>query len=256
MLTVTWRWGKKMNRSKVPGHYLWLQVKVRWFVHVLDSEASSSSQLMDSHCDLTVRSWLWAIAITEVQQKLIMPLVLPPLTPGHSSLPSKSSSQIPSRNLFMAKLWQRATSLQEVTLPLQDWTSQMNWWGRHRGCPGTRVHPALQRTPSEISENLIAFCHWMDKCWASRMSNLAQLSWHSCSSTLCTLSTKLTLVHKYTYTSMWFCFSISVINCRKSGLYMVVGSKVSTKGIDIKYSKSYGYEMCQLGMEISILGVY
>lgn len=64
---------------------------------------------------------------------------------------------------------------------------------------------------------------------------------------------KAELTHKYV---ILFYISISVINCRKSGLHIAVGSKVSTKGIDIKYSKSCGYKMCQLGMEISILGVY
>lgn len=45
--------------------------------------------------------------------------------------------------------------------------------GKTLRLPWYQSTSALQRTPLKISENLIAFCHWIDKCWASRMSSLA-----------------------------------------------------------------------------------
>lgn len=198
MLIVAWRWGRKMNSSKAPGHYLCLQVKVRWFVHVLVSEASSSSQLVKS---------LWSHRI---------------IGAGYGALQLQRWSRSCPCLLFFPH-WQLDTALSHPGAAAKCPAGSSSWWnygrepqasgyppsatlnvtdelmGKTLRLPWYQSTSGLQRTPLKISENLIAFCHWIDKCWASRMSSLAQLSWHSCSNTS---STKPSLL-----TSMWFCFT-------------------------------------------------
>ena len=125
-----------------------------------------------------------------------------------TALPSQNSSQMPNRSPSKAGLWQRASS---ICLPSLCNTEYHRWT---RG-EDTEVALVLQSTcssPLEISDNWIDFCHWLDKCCASRTSKnsmavVTQLQQH--------IESKAELTYKYV---ILFYISISVINCRKSGL--------------------------------------
>lgn len=188
-------------------------------------------QLMESHSDFTVRSWLHGLTIIEVQQEPVVPLVPPPVTHccPMPPLPAQSSSQMPSKSPSNAVPCQRA---QSICLPSLCNTE----YRRQTGREDTEIALVQKSTcsPKTPIRNVTQLNRFLSL--AGQMLGLKNVKYSMAVVTQLQqrIESKVKVAYKYL---ILFYISISVINCRKSGLYIAVGSKVSTKRTDIKYSK-------------------
>lgn len=210
-------------------------------------------QLIEIHSDLTARSWLCDITTTEVQQKPLMLLVPPPLTPGcpKAQLSNLRAATKCSTGASPRTDWQRDPG---ICPPSICNTEYHRWTGggtiTYR-MPWYKSPPALQRPLLEIRnfkqlDRFLLLSGQMQglKNVKYSMAAMTQLQQHINS------KTKLTYKQVILF-CLHFCYELqekwTVDSCREQGQHQENRHQIV---------KNHDYSMWQLEKEISILGVY